>query len=134
MRITGPIPNHILEKMHPKDRPKGKAGMTMAEVYARASKRSERETQNQIANYLRQRNIPFNHSRMDKKTTSTIGWPDFTFPYRGRFYGIEVKAPDRGDVSPEQAQCLGMIQDSGGIGEVIRSLPELINILNRTAQ
>lgn len=131
MRISGEIiPDHILRKMDPADRPKGKAGMTLAEVYERASRRNEKEIQEQIANYLRQKNIPFHRARMDKKTTGTIGWPDFTFPHpiTGRFMGVEVKAYGCHE-SPEQAKCLGMIQDNNGGGFVVRSLPELIHLL-----
>jgi hypothetical protein len=116
--------------MNPTDRPKGKAGMTMQEIYARAAVRSEREIQEQIANYLRQQNIPFYRARMDKNTTGTIGWPDFTFPYRGRFYGVEVKFGGNHE-SPEQAKCLGMIQDSGGVGVVVRTLHEVVTLLSK---
>lgn len=130
MRITGIIPNHILEKMNPKDRPKGPEGLTVREVYERASKRAEKEIQEEIANYLRQRNIPFQRTRMDKKTTGTIGWPDFTFPFDGKFYGLEVKARGCGETT-EQSYCLGMIRDCGGVAFVVHSVQEVVNLLLR---
>lgn len=69
--------------MDPKDRKSlGKAGVTSEEAERKRLARSERELQDQIANYLHYKGIFFVRSRMDKKTTTRKGTPDFIFAAR----------------------------------------------------
>lgn len=92
------LPDHVLRRMDPKDRKSlGKAGVTSEEAERKRLARSERELQDQIANYLHYKGIFFVRSRMDKKTTTRKGTPDFIFAlpepgaWHGRPYAIEVK-------------------------------------------
>ena len=52
------------------------------------------------------------------------GWPDVQIIYRGKFYGIELKAA-QGRLSPEQRACADAVIMAGGYYETIRSIEEL---------
>lgn len=111
MKITGPIPPHILKLMPKADRPKGIAGMTTQEVDERNAVRMERELHDQVAALLRIRGIIAGHARMDRKSTFTEGWPDFTFAIAGRACAIECKRPG-GELSNVQMDImLDMLKD-----------------------
>ncbi len=70
--------------MTPEDRKAlGRHGLTQAECAEVVCTMAERELQEQIANYLRQRDLFFMRSRMDKRTTLRKGWPDFTIILHG---------------------------------------------------
>lgn len=104
MRITGPIPDNILKRMSKADRPKGKAGLTNAELSERNAVKLERELHDQVAALLRLRGVAFCHSRMDRKSTITEGWPDFTFAIDGKPCAIECKRP--GEKLSEVQDCV----------------------------
>jgi len=57
----------------------GREAETFADASVRAVARSEKELQNQIINLLRLKGIEVNVSRMDKRKTDRVGWPDLTF-------------------------------------------------------
>ena len=52
------------------------------------------------------------------------GWPDVQIIYRGKFYGVELKAAN-GRLSPEQRACAEAIRAAGGYYHQVRSLDEL---------
>jgi hypothetical protein len=54
--------------------------------------------------------------------------PDVLVCYRGRFIGIEVKDAD-GNLSSGQRKHLRRIQKAGGIGEGVRSLQRVKDII-----
>ena len=120
------LPDHVLQKMTPEDRKRlGKAGMTMREALEKAVAKSERDLQEQIANWLRLHEIAFYRAAMHKKTTGTVGWPDFTFAVKGRACALEVKF---GTHKPEPAQweCMAAMTKNGWRCRVVRSLEEVI--------
>lgn len=78
-RLTGPLPDNILKRMSPQDRPKGPAGMTAEECAAKSTAKAEKELQQQIRALLDRLGIWYHWSRMDKKTTCRKGTPDFLF-------------------------------------------------------
>lgn len=78
MRISGTIPNSILEKMDPKDRPPGIAGKLASEIHAGAVAKAEKDLQKMIANDLRRRGIYFINPPMHRRSTLPTGHPDFT--------------------------------------------------------
>jgi len=108
----------------------GKAGVTMAEAYAKASVRSEKELQEQIAQELRRRGIPFQRNRMDKKSTGTLGFPDFCFPLNGQFVGVECKV-GANEPTVEQQECLDAIRRNGGQAHVVKGFHAFWRILNQ---
>jgi len=56
---------------------------------------------------------------------SAPGVPDIIGCFKGRFIGIEVKAP-KGVVSSYQQNFIDRINEAGGIGIIARSLDDVI--------
>ena len=56
------------------------------------------------------------------------GLPDLFICYRGRFIGLEVKTPI-GTINPLQRYTLDEIKRCGGVGEFVRSVDEVRNVL-----
>jgi hypothetical protein len=74
------LPEKVLRLLSPADRKSlGRGIMTADEAVAKAHAKSERELQNQIDNLLRLKGIVAIRSRMDKKTSTNVGTPDFLF-------------------------------------------------------
>lgn len=116
-----PIPENILSKMDPKDRPKGTAGMTRDECRKAVIARTEKELQLQISALLRRKGLYFDCDSMARKRVGTLGAPDFQFPYMGRFVAWEVKVIG-GALSPVQAKVRDQIISQGGEWRLIRDL------------
>jgi hypothetical protein len=93
MKITGPIPSHILEKMNKEDRPKGVAGFTTEEVLQIHDRNIEKKMHEHFEDWLNRNGYVFIHSRMDKKATIEKGAPDFTVLRNERAICIEFKRP-----------------------------------------
>jgi hypothetical protein len=79
----------------------GKSGLTMQEIDAKNEAQSEKELQKQIVGMLQLRGYVVNYSRMDKRKTDKVGWPDITFCCQGHMVCFEVKTAS-GKVSKEQ--------------------------------
>ena len=59
------------------------------------------------------------------------GIPDIIGCYKGRFIGLELKVPDRrGRVTELQKQVLEEISQAGGIGQVVTSKEEALQVLD----
>ena len=91
------------------------------EAREKAVAKNEREIQRDIANLLRQRGIWHVQSRMDRKTSNTVGTPDFLFPHRSRWVAWEVKCPWSPRLRPEQAEARDAILRQGGVWQLITS-------------
>lgn len=104
LRISGPIPNHILERMNPKDRQKGIAGITTAECAEVAEARSEKHLQQQLYALLYRRGHRPRMQRMDRKSNIAVGMPDIAFEVYGRSVLWEVKMPGK-NPDQEQERC-----------------------------
>ncbi|HPU62385.1 MAG TPA: VRR-NUC domain-containing protein [Bacillota bacterium] len=59
------------------------------------------------------------------------GWPDIELVYQGRFYGLEVKTA-KGRATPLQLWRLEKIRAAGGIGEVVTSVEQVKDLIERT--
>lgn len=59
------------------------------------------------------------------------GIPDILACCRGRFVAIEVKRPNKGDLSALQKLKLTQIQEAGGVAIVARSVQEVRERLER---
>ena len=72
---------------------------TSSELVAAAEVKSERQLQSQIANLLSLRDIVYTRNRMDRKSTTTVGWPDFCFSVRTGEKSVacawEIKMPHK---------------------------------------
>ena len=105
---TSQVTEAILSRMSKAERAKMPGVQTADEAQSRFKARSERELQNQIAQYLRLKGIWFHTARMDKKTTAQVGTPDFLMCG----YALEVKH-DKGKLSDEQIKCHDAMRRSG---------------------
>lgn len=123
------LPDKIVRMMPPEERQRlGNHCLTCEERQQKTEAKSEKKLQENIAALLRQRGITFNQSRMDRKTTGRIGWPDLTFAVKGRACAIEVKLPGQ-EPTPEQVSCMiGLIKD-GWFVRVVRSESEFLQAL-----
>jgi hypothetical protein len=120
--MTTPTQN-IINRMAPADRAAlGKK--TSAEMRAAAAVKDERELQRQLANYLRLLGVWHVQSRMDKRTSNTVGAPDFIFAYRGAAVFWECKCPWSRALRPEQAKAREAILAQGGEWRLITTLAE----------
>jgi hypothetical protein len=84
---------------------------------------TEKELHGQIVKLLRAHRIPFGNARMDRRSTLAVGYPDFTFPFRGRFVAWEAKV-GKNDLTPEQEAFRDMIVAQGGAYRVIRNFED----------
>ena len=123
------LPDNILRRMRPKDRPQGNAGRTADECRERWRSGEEKKLQAVIANFLTLKGIYFEWDRMDKRTSGKKGRPDFRLCYRGRFIAVECKASG-GILSREQAITMSEIRNNGGVAVVAYGLPDVLLALN----
>jgi hypothetical protein len=122
MRYSGVIPTNVLRLMSSEERRKlGKAGVLPEEGLAKEEVRRERDLQNQIRSLLSLRGIVFYQARMDRRTTGTIGWPDFSFAVNGRAMAWECKLPGK-DLDPEQKRVIAQMEANGWLVLIVRSL------------
>lgn len=67
----------------------------------------------------------------DKYAATQRGTPDIFAWQNGKAYAFELKSPT-GKVSPEQGEWIEKFKKAGGLGYVIRSVSELVNVFERT--
>lgn len=125
------VPANITACMSPDDqRAFSPTRRTPEETREAAAAKDEREIQRQVANYLRLLRVPFNQDAMNKRRTGTLGWPDFTFPYRGRcdararFVAWEVKPVWSQKLRPEQSAVAEAIKATGAEWRLITSVAD----------
>ena len=117
------LPQHVIDKMDPRDRESlGKAGRTTQEITKSIQDREEKELHKDIERFLNILGITFCHARMDKKSGITVGWPDFSFPYRGRFIAWEAKT--KTTLSPEQNAVKASLERQGAAYRVITDIAQ----------
>lgn len=125
MTISGPIPEHIRQKMNPEDRQiVGKAARTNEEAAALQEAKSEKELQNLIVNYLRLRNIVVGRQRMDRKSNLIIGYPDIWFAFNSVPIAFEVKLPGK-SLTSEQLMMLENMLQNGWKTFVVHSVDDV---------
>jgi hypothetical protein len=131
MISSSSMPPNIRKCLQPETRSAiGKAAMTTAEADAKFNARAEKKLQENIAALLRQRNICFFSQRMDRRTSGTVGWPDFTFGIKGKdgvaiACAVECKVLD-GKLTQEQWQVLIDLDANGWAATVVRSEAEFL--------
>lgn len=125
------LPQSLLRRMPKEDRkPLGAAGLTSAEAQAAADQRTERELQNDIANLLRQRDIYFVQSRMDRPTTNRTGLADFLIIlHGGHVLAVEVKVAGGQFSEEQQKDYQTYFRQTGQIKHAVYSLPQFREVL-----
>lgn len=131
------LPDNILRRMDSASRKSlGKAGRTSEEIEAKKGLELEKEIHRDIDQWLRSKDIVFQHERMDGRTRGTVGWPDFTFGWYSetypRFHGIgcEVKRPGE-KPTEDQAKVHEKMRRNGWTVLVVHSMQELIEELKK---
>lgn len=115
--------------MIPKDQRKGMRNLvTAAEATAKAADASEKEMQETIEAFCRQKGWPCYRSRMDRKTTMPAGTPDFMICLNGRFVAIECKQPPN-KCTDAQKRALNLIGANGGAWRVSTCSKDAIDFL-----
>ena len=66
------------------------------------ARKREKLLHHQFEAWLILNQIPYVHSRMDKKSTIREGWPDFSVFYRAKTVFVEFKKPGE-DLKPKQS-------------------------------
>lgn len=123
--ITGIIPESLLKLMSPQDRAKlGQRGKTSDDYRKQAVAKDEKQIQKDISGYLRLLGIWHVQSRMDRRTSNTVGTPDFIFVYKGFAVFWECKTAWSSHLRPEQAEARAAIIRQGGHHRVITGLHE----------
>lgn len=128
------LPNNFLSKMAKADRqPLGKAGVTLEEAEAKHAFRREKQLQECCVAMLRLRGVIVNVSRMDKRKTDKVGWPDITcsFP-RANALGIpvaiECKLPGC-HPTEIQVKVMQQMMDNGWFIRVVTSEEQMKEVL-----
>ncbi len=123
------IPEHIRRLMPKEDRREmGKAASTMPEIAEEQGRKLEKKIQEEICQYLNLYGITYFRQRMDRKTTGTVGWPDFSFVINGQACFMEVKRPG-GKPDPDQERVLAALSKAGAHIAVVTSLLEAIEFI-----
>lgn len=126
------VPENILRRMDPADRaPMGKAGRTAQEAAAKCEQRSERKLQQEMEWLLNLREIYYQRSRMDKKTTVRKGTPDFLIILPGgRAVAVEAKTCT-GTLTDDQYRVFQKYEDQTGQRvHIVRSLEQFRTLLD----
>jgi len=121
------LPDHV-RRLIPKEQRDKLHVPTNTDVAEKVTAKNESELQDQIASYLRVREIPYSKPAFGKKSTVAPGWPDFTFPWRGRFVTFETKVATKQTKEQEQAQR--DIERHGGFYFIVRSIEQAKEILD----
>ena len=131
MKLPAVVTEGFLQSLPPAERKRlGRAGITQAEAEATFQAGEERKLQGLISNWLHLHNIYFVRPRMDRKSTTPLGTPDFIIcAPPGAFLGAEVKCT-RGTLSAEQAKAGALIRASGGRFIVARCLQDVIDAID----
>lgn len=115
----------------------GEQGRTeTAAIDSKVDLRLERELQVQILNLLRLRGIEPLWHRPDKKSTATVGWPDFTFCVEHGLRSIpivwEIKLPGK-KLSLEQTRLMIKLMDppNAWVYKIITSVDEALAELKK---
>ena len=91
----------------------------------------EQRLQGEIIAWLRGEGYEPGYSRMDKKSSLPLGWPDIFFAaHNGRAVAFEVKTPT-GRTSPEQDERIARMQAAGWTVQVVRSLESTKDFLRQ---
>ncbi len=65
---------------------------------------------------------------------SYCGIPDICMVYGGRYFGLEVKRPFVGKISPIQLQTIRKIREAGGIAGIVTSIEEVKDLIQEGLQ
>lgn len=121
------LPQNIIDAMTPEQRKEiGVKSTTDQRKGCEAGK--ERVLQADCERYLLSKGVTYLH--ISHRAREKQGWPDLVFPWRGRFYGVELKT-SAGKLTKDQEYILAGLERTGAVTAVVRSLAEFIDLLNK---
>jgi hypothetical protein len=124
--MKGLLPDSVISKMNPKDRPRG--WVSGEEAQRRFKRGEEKNLQRLVANWLNLQGIYYEQERMDKRTSGKVGRPDFRCCVKGKFVAIECKA-EGCKLTDEQVHEFSRIHMSGGVTLIAWSLQDVISFI-----
>ncbi len=137
MKYTGVLPDNILRRLPPEERARlGKSGRLSEEAIAEEKSKNEKEFQQKCVELMAQRGITVNRSRMDRKKTDVVGWPDLTFCYRTGTPAIafpcavECKMPGE-EPEPHQKDMMEKLANEGWQVTTIWTVQDLRAFLDK---
>lgn len=89
---------------------------------------TEGELQDEVVAYLRSLGLFLGIANPTLKSTYTVGWPDISFPFRGKFVAIELKTKT-GKLRPEQQAAHLALKINGAHVFVCRSVEDVRSAL-----
>jgi hypothetical protein len=100
------------------------------EAQAACRKRSEKEEHRIFSRwlYLHRKELVARYDRMDKRTSGTVGWPDYTVCHHGRTLFLEFKVLG-GRLSPEQEALIERLTEQDFMAAIPSSAAEAIKIV-----
>ena len=119
------LPENIRKCMEPRAR-KELGTPTIEEACEKHDRMEELEIHAKLADWCRLNEIPFVHSRTDRKTTTARGIPDFVLLWNGKGCAIELKGPT-GKLTDEQEKTIEAWRTKGVPCLVARNLKEAID-------
>lgn len=127
--MTSLLPDHFLRLMSASDRQAIKQ-RTAEETAMRTEAKTEKILQEQICCLLRRSEIPYIRPSMMKCSQLPVGWPDFTFAYRGYPIAWECKI---GNKMPTEEQIVmgDKLERNGWRTAIIRTLLDAQGFLYR---
>lgn len=120
--MSAPLSQFDLEQMQSRLRlnvPDEKRKRVSGDVAAESALHDE------IIAYCKVRLWPYVHSRMDKKSTTGKGTPDFVIITNRNTVWVECKGPNT-KISPEQRIFIAMAKKLGTTVHVVRSVSEFL--------
>lgn len=91
---------------------------------------SEAALHDQIATEIKRRGWYYVRSRMDRRTTTQRGVPDFIIAAdEGRVFWIEAKTP-KGKLRPEQIGAIKWLEICGHKAHVVRSIEDFLKVIS----
>ena len=128
--------DRLLRLMSPEDRAlygqvRGdkRAGLTAEESVRHGARRDEKRQHHILMNWLLRNQVPYDRSRMDRRVTSQIGWPDFKIIYGNQILLIEMKEPGC-ELSTEQKKTSEFLEQTGTDYHVSYSADEAIRLVS----
>jgi hypothetical protein len=125
------LPQHMVDKIDPRDRPKGdKRFETTAETIQKFIRGEELREQRIYLAWLQFRQLTFDYSRSDRKTTGILGVPDFRVWHGPYYLLLEFKAKD-GRVSEVQEEWHDQARKNGITVYIVHTAAVAIEMTKR---
>lgn len=124
------LPSNIIDKMSAYDRKEyalavghPNAGKTRSEIERDLELKAEKDLQAEIRQYLDLKEIVFVNPAMFKRSELPVGWPDFTFAFRGVPILWECKSA-KGELRESQERIVTLLVGNGWRFQLIRSVEQ----------